>query len=347
MDRPVIERWPSVSVVMPVRDEERHLADAVAGVLSQDYPGEVEVVLALAPSRDRTEQIAAGLAASDHRVRLVANPSGRTPSGLNAAIEASRHGVVARVDGHGVLSPGYLRRAVELLETTGAANVGGVMVNEGSSPLQQAIARAMSTSFGMGAAPYRVGGEAGPADSVYLGTFRREVLEQLRGYDESLVRAQDWELNYRIRAHGGVVWFSPDLQVTYRPRSSLRALAGQFFRTGQWRAEVVRRHPDTVSPRYLAPPVTVVSLAAGAAAGAAAALGGPRSLALGWALPGTYAAAVLAGSLLAGRGLPTPAQAWLPVVYPTMHLAWGAGFLTGAADAARRRRTDCSVGSPA
>ena len=113
--------WPPVSVIMPVLDEERHLAEAVAGVLDQDYAGELELVLALGPSHDRTGDIAAGLALADRRVRLVDNPSGRTAEGLNAAIKAARHGVVVRVDGHGVLSPGYVSGAVEALDRTGAA----------------------------------------------------------------------------------------------------------------------------------------------------------------------------------------------------------------------------------
>ena len=329
--------WPPLSVVMPVLDEEQHLADSVAAVLTQDYPGAVEVVVALGPSQDRTDEVAARLVASDERIRTVANPSGRTPAGLNAAIAAARHDVLVRVDGHGVLSPGYLRRAVEVLRDTGAANVGGVMINEGTEPLQRAVARAMSSAFGMGAAPYRVGGEAGPADSVYLGVFRRDALEALGGYDETLVRAQDWELNYRIRKSGQLVWFDPRLQVTYRPRSSLRALGTQFYRTGVWRSEVVRRHPETASPRFLAPPAAVVGLLAGTAAGVGAALGGPRVLRLGWLAPGTYAVAVVVASAATGRGLQPRAAAWLPAVYPTMHLAWGAGFLRGVATRATSR----------
>ncbi|MGN6523387.1 MAG: glycosyltransferase, partial [Actinomycetes bacterium] len=125
--------WPPVSVIMPVLEEETHLAEAVARVLAQDYPGELEVVLAVGPSRDRTEAIAAELAAADERVRVVPNPTGATPSGLNAALRASRHSIVVRVDGHGLLSDGYIRSAVRLLEDTGAANVGGTMAAEGTA----------------------------------------------------------------------------------------------------------------------------------------------------------------------------------------------------------------------
>jgi len=322
--------WPPVSVIMPVRDEERHLAEAVAHVLAQDYPGEVEVVLAVGPSGDRTGEIAAELAARDARVRVVANPAGHTPNGLNAAIGTARHGTVVRVDGHGLLSAGYLRRAVEVLEETGAANVGGIMLAEGETDFERAVARAMSSPLGIGGARFHLGGRPGPADTVYLGVFRRDVLERLGGYDEHFVRAQDWELNYRIRQAGETVWFTPDLVVTYRPRHTLRELARQFFRTGQWRREVVRRHPDTASLRYLAAPVVTAGVAAGIVAGLVAAAGGPGWLALGWLAPAGYTAGTVVAGLVEGRGLPVRARAWLPVVLATMHTTWGAGFIVGS-----------------
>ncbi len=321
--------WPPVSVIMPVRDEERHLAEAVAHVLAQDYPGEVEVILAVGSSRDRTGEIAAELAARDARVRVVANPAGHTPNGLNAAIATARHGTVVRVDGHGLLSAGYIRRAIDVLEETGAANVGGIMLAEGETDFERAVARAMSSPLGIGAARFHLGGRPGPADTVYLGVFRRDVLERLGGYDEHFVRAQDWELNYRIREAGETVWFTPDLVVTYRPRHTLRALARQFFRTGQWRREVVRRHPDTASLRYLAAPVVTAGVAAGIVAGLVAAAGGPGWLALGWLAPAGYTAGTVVAGLVEGRGLPVRARAWLPVVLATMHTTWGAGFIVG------------------
>jgi succinoglycan biosynthesis protein ExoA len=322
--------WPPVSVIMPVRDEERHLAEAVARVLDQDYPGEVEIVLAVGPSRDRTAEIAAQVAAADTRVRTVGNPIGRTPNGLNAAIAAASHKIIIRVDGHGLLSPGYIRRAVGVLQETGAANVGGIMQAEGETDFERAVARAMTSPLGVGGARFHLGGEAGPADTVYLGVFRREVLERLGGYDEHFERAQDWELNYRIRRAGETVWFTPDLVVTYRPRHSLGALARQFFRTGQWRREVIRRYPDTASPRYLAAPVVTAGVAVGAATGLAAAAGGPRWLALGWLAPAGYTIGILVASLAEARGLPPRARVWLPAVLATMHTSWGLGFVVGS-----------------
>lgn len=321
--------WPGVSVVMPVLNEERHLEEAVLGILEQDYPGDLDVVLAVGPSRDGTGRVAARLQRANPHVQIVENPSGRTAAGLNAAIAATRHPVVVRVDGHGRLPVGYVANAVRLLRETGADNVGGMMVPEGVTAFERAVARAMSSRVGIGGGRFHVGGEAGPAETVYLGVFRRAALERLGGFDESFVRAQDWELNYRIRSSGGLIWFSPDMQVTYRPRSSWRALATQFYRTGQWRRQVLERYPDTASFRYVAPPVTVAAILAGAAAGCVGLAGGNRRLAAGLVAPAGYVAAVLAATPAVARGLPWRSQAWFPVVVATMHTSWGAGFLFG------------------
>lgn len=338
-----------MSVILPVRDEERHLRAAVDQVLQQDYDGPFEVVLAVGPSRDRTWDIAAGLAAADPRVTVVDNPSGRTPAALNLAVAAARHDVLVRVDGHSEIERDYVSRAVAVLLATGAANVGGMMVPVGTTPFERAVARAMSSPLGIGAVAFHTGGEAGPAPTVYLGVFRRDALAKVGGFDETFVRAQDWELNHRLRAAGEVVWFDPSLAVTYRPRGSWPELARQFFRTGRWRRQVIRTYPETANLRYLAPPVTVVGVAVGCAATAIGATTGPRWLLAGASAPVVYGAFVAAATAVMGRGLDGPARWRLPGVVATMQVAWGAGFLRGVerpgAVEARARTT--AAASPA
>jgi glycosyltransferase involved in cell wall biosynthesis len=318
---------PGVSVVVPVLNEERHLRDAVAEMLQQDYAGPLEVVLALGPSRDRTDEIAAEISAADPRVRLVANPTGRTPAGLNAAIAEASYDIIVRVDGHALVPRDYVATAVEALERTGADNVGGIMAAEGVTPFEQAVACAMTSKLGVGAASFHVGGEEGPAPTVYLGVFRRSALERVGGYDETMVRAQDWEMNHRIIETGGLVWFTPRMRVTYRPRPTVRALGKQYFEYGRWRREVARRHPDTISLRYLAAPLAVLGMVFGSLLGLIS-LGGPAWLAIGWLAPLGYLLLILGGSLVVGRGLPAGGWVRLPLVLATMHLAWGTGFLT-------------------
>lgn len=318
---------PGVSIVVPVLNEARHLRDAVARLLQQEYAGPLEVVLALGPSTDDTDEIAAQVAAGDPRVTLVANPTGRTPSGLNAAIGAAAHDIIVRVDAHAFVPLDYVAVAVETLERTGADNVGGIMAAEGETPFEDAVARAMTSKLGVGSASFHVGGEEGPAPTVYLGAFRREALERVGGYDETMIRAQDWEMNHRIIETGGLVWFTPSMRVTYRPRPTVKALARQYFEYGRWRREVTRRYPETVSLRYLAAPAAVAGVAVGTAAGLAS-LVGPRWLAAGWLAPAGYAALVVGGSAVIGRGLEPAAAVRLPLVLATMHGSWGVGFLT-------------------
>jgi succinoglycan biosynthesis protein ExoA len=345
--------YPPVSVVMPVRNEERHLAESVRHVLSQDYPGEFELVLAVGPSADRTEQIARDLAAAEPRLTVVANPTGEIPAALNAAVRAARHAVIARVDGHAMLPPGYLRTAVATLTETGAADVGGVMAAEGVTPFQQAVAWAMTSKAGVGSASFHTGGGAGPALSVYLGVYQRAAIEQAGGWDEGMLRAEDWDLNYRIRARGGQIWFTPALRVTYRPRASTRTLASQYFHYGRWRRVIVREHPETASFRYLAPPGAAALVFAGLFTGAAGlsiltdgrAPASARWLIAGFAIPLIYAAGITAVGTLLSRGLPAKIRLRIPLVLGAMHMAWGTGFLSSPRHL--HRESDARVGQPA
>lgn len=325
--------WPRVSIVMTVINEERHLAEAIDRLLQQDYPGELDIVVAVGPSHDRTREVAQQVADSHDHVTVVDNPSGRTPAGLNAAIAASSGEVIVRIDGHAMVPSDYVRTGVRVLRETGADNVGGIMAAEGTNDFENAVARAMTSVFGVGGASFHVGGEAGPALTVYLGCFPRSALERVGGYDESMVRAQDWEMNLRIRETGGVIWFTPQMQVTYRPRHTFRGLARQYHDYGRWRREVARRHPETLSMRYLAAPAAVSAVALGlAVAGVGAATGHPAVTALGLAAPVGYALANVAASALSSQSparLSPAAAIRLPAVYATMHGAWGLGFLRG------------------
>lgn len=337
------ERWPSVSVVMPVRNEATHLERAVEAVLAQGYPGPFEVCMAVGPSEDGTEALADRLADRHPQVSVVANPAGLTPAGLNAAIRATSGEVVVRVDGHARLSAGYVRRAVQTMERTGAVNVGGLQHAVGHTPFEQAVALAMASWAGTGGARFHVGGDEGPVDTVYLGVFEREALEAVGLYDEGLVRNQDYELNIRLRREGGLVWFDPTLRVEYRPRGTWRGLARQYFEYGRWKAEVARRHPGSVKARQVAPVFLTIGLLASVVlplrpVGRMLRRVGLRRLgrlvAVAHLAPAIYLTAIAAVAAqtswstagrrrigLAGR---------LAVVLPTMHLAWGLGALTGA-----------------
>jgi glycosyltransferase involved in cell wall biosynthesis len=315
---------------MPVLNEENYLEAAVLAILSQDYAGPFQVVLALGPSTDRTNEVAARIIAGDSRVSSVQNPTGRTPEGLNAALAATTQEIVVRVDAHSELSDGYIRLAVETLQRTGADNVGGIMGARGVTKFEKAVAAAMTSPLGVGSASFHTGGSEGPAETVYLGVFKRSALERVGGYDSAFTRAQDWEMNYRIRSTGGKVWFNPDLFVTYRPRPNVFKLAKQYFEYGSWRHEVMRRHPETRRTksafRYFAPPLAVALIVVGKILGTIGLVMG-NALIWGYIFPIGYLALTLVSSLTLVRRARAGAL-WLPIVLMTMQMSWGIGFLT-------------------
>ena len=310
---------PAISVILPVLNEEPHLAESVSAILSQDYVGPLEIILALGPSSDQTNVIAESLAQRDSRIKLVMNPTGKTAAGLNLAIAASNSPVIIRVDGHAKIPSNYLSLAVSILRESGAVNVGGVMAAEGVTKFEIAVARAMRSPLGVGSSRFHTGGKAGEVDTVYLGAFRREAINAVGGFDERYTRAQDWELNHRLRKNGGKIYFDPRLQVTYRPRPNLKKLAKQYFQYGRWRRVVSRSHPGTVNFRYLAPPFTLI--------------GTLTSLILGLLLhsifflpAAVYGIFMFISSILIAKSFREFFS--LLSIIPTMHFAWGAGFIT-------------------
>lgn len=329
-----------VSFVMPVLNEVRYLERAVRTVLAQEVPGPMELVLALGPSSDGTNDIAHRLASEDPRIVLVDNPAADIPAGLNLAIRRSTLPTIVRVDAHSELAPGYTVRALATLARTRAANVGGVMHADGRSPFQRAVARAYNSPIGLGGGAYHGGTKEGPAESAYLGVMRRSVLDEVGLFDESVRRGEDWELNLRIRQAGYRVWFDPTLSVTYWPRESWTRLAGQFRATGAWRGELVRRYGRRNSLRFFAPPLLVAAVATAIVVGVLQATRVLTGIA-GWVASLVYlpliAYVLLIAAVAAGRGggRGWRDKLWTLAVLPTMHLSWGAGFLAGLVTGAK------------
>lgn len=331
----------AVSYVMPVLNEADYLRFAVSSVLGQDYPGEKEIVLALGPSSDETDIVAAELAAEDARVKLVHNPQGRTPIGLNLAIKASVHPIVIRVDAHSELAPTYTARGVETLFRVGAHDVGGLMDAQGKNPLQRAVAAAYHSPWGLGGAAYHSGAPEGPAESAYLGIFRREVFDEVGFYDESLHRAQDWELCLRIRQAGHKVWFDPELETAYFPRDKYKALAEQSYASGVWRGELSRRYPDGKSIRHDLPPLMVLGTSLGLLAYVidpwltAKAPKGMRVVFKAVKLVPLGYASLIVYATLSGKRTTLKERFLMLGVFPTIHFPWALGFVKGRIRGAR------------
>ena len=301
---------------MPVRNEARNLWDTVQAVLAQHYEGELDIWIAVAPSDDGTEQLVEEMVLTQTNVFSIYNHAGVAPAGLNAAIAASNGEIVVRVDGHVTLPSGYISQAVRVLQETGAVNVGGRQLAVGRSSFERAVAAVMMSVVGSGGAEYRVGSTAKSVDTVFLGVFDRSAGDAVGWFDERLIRNQDYELNIRLRAAGGLVWFDPSLVVEYQPRSTLRSLARQYFDYGRFKAVVLRMHGSSIRLRQLLPPVTMAVLA--------------MSLIVSTMFPIFLGVSV--GYVVAiGFAVQGPARTrlWSIVIAPLIHTCWSAGLMLG------------------
>lgn len=314
-----------VSVLVPVFNEEEHLPEAAAAMLAQEFDGSVEFLFIDGGSEDASPSILAELAAADPRVRVLANPDRRTPHALNLGLRAARGEYVARMDAHTIYPPNYLLTGVERLRRGGVAWVSGPQLAVGASRGSRRVARALNTSLGTGGASFRrqLMREI-EVDSGFTGIWRRDTLTRHGGWDEEWVNDQDVELAARIRAAGGRIVCVPEMAARYIPRATLPALARQYLIYGTYRVKTSRRHPDSLRRSQLLPPALAVSAIAALAPWSSLRIPARAGLAC-------YAAALaLAGARAAQASAPAEA-APLPLVWATMHLSYGFGFLRGCA----------------
>lgn len=343
MERATRRRRPAVSIVVPARNAEDTLPATLEAALAQVYDGPLEVIVADGSDTPATAEM---VRRRFPRVRVVPNPGRGTSKGLNRALRAATHRIVVRCDAHAVLPPGYVELAVATLIRTGAANVGGRQRPVGRTTFERAVALAMTTFLGSGGARYRLGGPEGPVDTVYLGVFRRDALKAAGGFHPAAGRNQDYELNCRLRAAGGTVWFHPGLAVDYRPRGNLPALARQYFEYGWWKQIMLRLHPASIRARQCAPPLLLAGLVlaglafgAGAILSAAGAPAGAGLLRASAVTPAAYLLLIAGGSAAAGVRRPDRCAVLLPLVLVVIHLSWACGFWASAFSRGRKRPT--------
>ena len=310
---------PKVAVVIPAKNAEKTLEKAFVSVLNQKTEEQIEVCIAVAPSEDSTLDVAKRIEIDNENVTLVENPSGKTPAGLNLAIKNTQAPVIVRLDAHAELEEEYISTALETLKKTGAANVGGRQNPVGTTPFEKAVGIAISSRFGAGDARFRTGGEEGEVDTVYLGVFDRNSIENVGLFDESLIRNQDAELNWRLRETGKKIWFQPELIASYKPRSTLKELAKQYYDYGKWRRHVVSIHPRSIKLRQLIPPLNSLVFLLGTIFGFfwVPSLG----------FPVLYIAGIFFVTTVKSKTVTD--FIYLLIIFPTIHFSWTAGFLRG------------------
>ncbi|HWQ28849.1 MAG TPA: glycosyltransferase family 2 protein [Dehalococcoidia bacterium] len=327
------ESRPFVSVIVPIRNEERHIERCLAALGEQDYPRDrFEVIVVDGESTDRTRPLVERfMAESTLDVTLLSNPAKRTAPGLNIGLQRARGDVIIRVDGHCIVAPDFITESVAALEWSGADCVGGPITSVGEGFWGRAIAVAMSSRFGVGGAAFRVSAREQWTDTVAFGAYRRSLFDSLGGFREDLDGGEDDEFNYRLLSAGGRILLTPSIRSTYIVRSSLPAVLRQYFRYGRAKAAVLAAHPEQTRPRQLAPPAFVAALGA---TGALALAGARRPLG---ALLCAYGAANAVATALEGRRCGLPSAVGLPLVFAALHLGYGAGVFAGLAGLLRTR----------
>lgn len=326
--------FPYVTVIMPIQNEAEFIRRSLGAVLAQDYPSDLtEVLIVDGMSTDATYKIIRQIIADSGcgRVRLLENKGRIVPTGLNLAIRESKGDIIVRVDGHTVIAPDYIRQCVLALRRTNADNVGGLMRGVGITTFGQAVALATSSPFGVGGARFHYSDQEEWTDTAYMGAWPRKVFEQIGLFDERLVRNQDDEFSYRLRAAGGRILLSPQIKSEYTVRSTPWSLFKQYFQYGFWKILVLQKHTFQMRPRQFVPPAFALALSSSLVFALLGWGWWPLALVLSSYVLANISASFYISSRYGWRYL-----ALLPFTFAILHLSYGFGFLLGMARFIRR-----------
>lgn len=323
---------PSVSVIIPCRNEEKTIQLVLDAIFTQTYPHDLlQVVIADGFSGDRTREEIESFKAShpDLTVLVVDNPQRIIPAGLNAAIRASKGDMIVRMDAHSIPNPDYIALCVDALERNLAQNVGGVWdIQPGTdSWIARSIAAAAGNPLAVGDAQYRYSDKAAYVDTVPYGSYKRDLFDQIGLFDETLLANEDYELNTRIIQSGGKIWLDPKIRCSYFARPNLRALSRQYYGYGYWKIQMLKRYPETLRWRQALPPAFILGLLVTLMVG----IFWKPSLVIFAITLGLYLLALLGvGIHMATKKSDILMVIGIPLAIITMHFSWGAGFIAGA-----------------
>jgi glycosyltransferase involved in cell wall biosynthesis len=317
---------PFVSIIMPVRNEERHITNVLQSLLGQDYPHDrMEIIVADGMSSDATRQMVSAI--RDDRVHLLENHRRIMSAGFNLGLKAARGEIIVMMGGHTEIAADYLKASVSLLQKGDVDCVGGPIRTVGETDVATAISLAMSSRFGVGGTAFRVGcREPKCVDTVAFGVYTRKIMERAGPLDEEFVRGQDDEFNYRLRKLGGKILLAPELRSRYTSRSSFHSLWWQYFGYGYWKVRILQKHPRQMQLRQFVPAGFVLALLVSfVMAAVRPALGGLMLFALCGAY--LFATAFISVSLAARNHWKLAPL--LALTFPVLHFSYGIGFLAG------------------
>ena len=319
---------PSVTIIMPVRNEADYIKRSLTAILDQDFPlDQLEILIADGMSSDDTRDIIQDIATEHPQltIKILDNPGQIVPTGMNIALREANHDFIIRIDGHCEIAPDYIRRCIEHLQENNVDVVGGSIETIGENLRSEAFALAMGSAFGVGNSAFRIGkDQAVLTDSVPFPAFTRSIIEKAGYYDEELVRNQDDEYNYRIRKLGGKILLSPDIHSRYYSRGSFGNLWRQYYQYGYWKVRVLQKHPFQMSLRQFVPPAFVSGLVV---LSALSFIPNFRLLAIIGFL--AYVTPNVMASLFIAKQHGWKYLPLLPPAFAILHISYGMGFLVG------------------
>lgn len=328
----------TVTVVMPVRNEEDYIRESLEAVLAQDYPQElIEIIVADGMSVDGTREIIQSMQVQHPNIHLADNLGHIAPSGLNIGLARAKGDIIVRVDGHCIIQSDYIRQCVFYLLEEDIIGVGGPMETIGETGTAQAIATAMSSPFGVGGSAFRtIKDRRMYVDTVAFPAYHRETIRRAGLFDEELVRNQDDEYNFRLREMGGRILMTPDIRSRYYSRSSFRSLWRQYLQYGYWKVRVMQKHPRQMSLRQFIPPLFVASLIF---LSIFSIFISSARLLLAIVI-GAYTVINLATALITSLRTKLQYMPLLSLAFAILHISYGSGFLYGLVKFARRWKVE-------
>ncbi len=314
-------RLPGVSVLLAVRNEAEHLDECLNSIVTLDYPNELlEIIVVDGQSTDGTIEKLKAWRQRESRLRVYDNPQRLTAAGMNIALAHASHDLCLWTSGHALLGPNHLRDAIETLESTGAAAVGGVLRTEGTTTIGRINAAVLSHRFGVGNAPHRVATKSGWTPTVTMALYKKSAIVEAGGFNESLPRNQDNDLHERLNRLGHLSYLDVRIQPVYLCRNTLTGLLRQAWKNGYWNIMMTRMGHGGLSIRHFVPLVFAGSVLLTALAGLAV----PSLLYLAVLIVATHLLCAIAFSIIAA----IQRKLWwqwlaLPLWFTLLHWSYG------------------------